>query len=158
MSNWNCFFYIILKYYWTSVISSQIKISNFTTPHPTYECLTALRCLYKKSHQPEVWQKLMQLEAHVEEFKRSPKYETDRRNVVQFLMNFFKLGDEFSEEEILKVCGIIQVEKISQKALIEANLHCSGRLRKFHRELSQKPALLYLFHQYTLSDEVICGT
>lgn len=87
----------------------QIKISNFTTPHPSYECIIALRCLYKKSYQPQIWDKLMQLEAHVEEYKNSPKYENDRRNVVQFLLNFFKLNEEFTEEEILKICGIIQV-------------------------------------------------
>jgi hypothetical protein len=51
----------------------------------------------------------MQLEAHVEEYKNSPKYENDRRNVVQFLLNFFKLNEEFTQEEILKICGIIQV-------------------------------------------------
>ncbi|KAI5712324.1 hypothetical protein M8J76_002915 [Diaphorina citri] len=87
----------------------KIKISNFTTPHPSYECIIALRCLYKKSYQPQIWDKLMQLEAHVEEYKNSPKYENDRRNVVQFLLNFFKLNEEFTEEEILKICGIIQV-------------------------------------------------
>uniref|UniRef100_A0A8D9BF04 Protein msta, isoform A n=1 Tax=Cacopsylla melanoneura TaxID=428564 RepID=A0A8D9BF04_9HEMI len=95
---------------WTmSKRGKKIKISNFTAPHPSYECITTLRCLYKKFHQPAVWEKLMQLEAHLDECKKSPRYESDQKNVIQFLLNFFKLDQDFSEAEIFKICGIIQV-------------------------------------------------
>lgn len=51
----------------------------------------------------------MKLQSHCEERQHTEKYESDRVTVAQFIKNFFKLEDEFSEEEILKMCGIVQV-------------------------------------------------
>lgn len=52
----------------------------------------------------------MKLESHNDKRKGSEKYESDRSFIAQFLYRFFKVTpQEYTEEDILKVCGIIQV-------------------------------------------------
>ncbi|KAJ8926141.1 hypothetical protein NQ314_021523, partial [Rhamnusium bicolor] len=77
--------------------------------HPTYQCITVLRCLYQKQFLPEVWKKIELLQSHCEERKGTQKYEQDRVAVAQFIIRFFKLENVFTEEEIMKVCGIVLV-------------------------------------------------
>lgn len=87
----------------------QIVVSNFVFPHPNYQCLTALRILYQKENNVKLWEKLTKLESHCKERKETEKYEGDRIAIAQFIRKFFKLEEKFSEEEILRVCGILQV-------------------------------------------------
>lgn len=56
-----------------------------------------------------MWKKIDLLESHCEERKKSSKYEKDRVSVAQFILNFFKLRQTFTEEEVLRICGIIMV-------------------------------------------------
>ncbi|XP_050299110.1 SET domain-containing protein SmydA-8-like isoform X2 [Anthonomus grandis grandis] len=88
---------------------SKVTISTFDTVHPSYQCITVLRCLYQKQFLSEVWKKLEVLQSHCEERKTTPKYERDRENIAQFTLSFFKLRNVFSEEDILRVCGILMV-------------------------------------------------
>ncbi|XP_065220314.1 SET domain-containing protein SmydA-8-like isoform X2 [Planococcus citri] len=88
----------------------KVKISQFITPHRTYECVSVIRCLYLKENNPRVYKKLIELESHCEQRKGSEKYESDKMIVAKFLNQFFKISeDEFSQEEILRICGIIQI-------------------------------------------------
>lgn len=91
----------------------QVKIRTFVTPHRTYECITVIRCLYQKYNNPKLWEKIINLESHCNERRGSDKYESDRMIIAQFLHRFFKIKcEDFSEDEILKICGVIQVLKV----------------------------------------------
>nr|CAD7397271.1 unnamed protein product [Timema cristinae] len=87
---------------------AKVSVKTFHQPHPTYQCLLVLRCLYQRDSNPDVWKKLQNLESHCEERRKTPRYEEDRVAVAQFVRRFFNLQD-FSEEQILRVCGIVQV-------------------------------------------------
>ncbi|XP_030760590.1 SET domain-containing protein SmydA-8-like isoform X2 [Sitophilus oryzae] len=88
---------------------SKVCISTFGTIHPTYQCITVLRCLYQKQFLSDIWKKLDRLQSHCEERKISGKYEKDRIMVAQFILGFFKLRNIFTEEEVLRVCGIVTI-------------------------------------------------
>lgn len=69
-----------------------------------------IRCLYQKHKNPEVWAKLTKLESHCASRRGGSKYETDRVWIADHLQRFFKLDPtEWPAEEILRVCGIVQV-------------------------------------------------
>lgn len=88
---------------------SMVSITTFGRVHPTYQCVTVLRCLYQKQFLSDVWKKIDQLDSHCEERKSTPKYEKDRVTIAQFILSFFKLRNIFTEEDILRICGIITV-------------------------------------------------
>lgn len=55
----------------------------------------------------------MKLESHCDQRRGTDKYESDRMIIAQFLYRFFKIKEtEFNEDDILKICGIIQVRII----------------------------------------------
>lgn len=97
---------------------TQMTIRNFGLPHPTYQCLAALRCLALKEAQPARWRRLQEMEAHHEQRQDSPRAEQERFAVAQFILRMFpKLRDEdkVTEDDILKVCGILQVSAVDWK-------------------------------------------
>nr|CAI5824243.1 unnamed protein product [Callosobruchus analis] len=87
----------------------KVTIKNFNMMHPTYQCVTVIRCLYQKQFLPETWKKIDELQSHCEERKDTQKYEQEKINIAQFVRKFFKLESVFTDEEILKVCGIVMV-------------------------------------------------
>nr|CAD7257052.1 unnamed protein product [Timema shepardi]CAD7568211.1 unnamed protein product [Timema californicum] len=88
----------------------KVNITDLDSPQqPEYRCLTVLRCLYQREHDPQCWDKIMGLEPHSEKRIRCGKYEEDRVHVANFIRQFFQLEDEFSEEDILKICGVVQI-------------------------------------------------
>uniref|UniRef100_T1I1Y7 Protein msta n=1 Tax=Rhodnius prolixus TaxID=13249 RepID=T1I1Y7_RHOPR len=89
--------------------NAKVKISQFVTPHPTYAGITPLRACYFKEHKPELWNRLQELESHTEHRRSTGKLEQERFAVAQFLRRFYKLEDKFTEEDILQICGIIQI-------------------------------------------------
>lgn len=89
----------------------QVSVKHFGVVHPLYQCITVLRCLYQKQFLPEIWKKLDTLQSHCEERKGTQKYEQERVTIAQFILRFFKLANVFTEEEILRVCGIVMVSK-----------------------------------------------
>lgn len=101
--------FLIYKLYKVRNMFFQVSISNFIFPHPNYQSIFVLRCLYQKENNPEVWNKLMKLQSHCEERKGTEKYEADKTCIAQFIRKFYKLEDKFTEEEILKICGVVQV-------------------------------------------------
>jgi hypothetical protein len=86
----------------------QVTVRNYLQPHPIYRCVTTLRCLYLRDSNPVLWERLRSLESHCPERKKTSQYEEDRVTVAQFARRFFQLQD-FEEEEILRMCGILQV-------------------------------------------------
>lgn len=79
-------------------------------PHPNYQSITVLRCLYQRDHDEKLWAKLQALESHCDDRRGTEKWNHDRKMVAEFIWKFFKLEGKFSEEEIMKCCGILQVQ------------------------------------------------
>ncbi|XP_050298260.1 SET domain-containing protein SmydA-8-like [Anthonomus grandis grandis] len=88
---------------------SEFLINNFENTNHFYQIIIILRCLYQKKHNPEVWQKITNLESHNEERKSTNKYNQEKLMVTEILYKLLKLESEFSVEEILNICGIILV-------------------------------------------------
>lgn len=86
-----------------------MTISTFGVPHPNYQSITVLRCLYQRDHDAALWAKLQALQSHCEDRRGTDKWDNDRKMVVDFIWKFFKLEGTFSEEEIMRCCGILQV-------------------------------------------------
>ncbi|CAH0680309.1 unnamed protein product [Chilo suppressalis] len=95
--------------FYTQQMGEKVSISTFGVPHPSYQCITVLRCLYQRDHDQKLWQKLQALESHCEDRKGTEKWNHDRKMIAQFIWTFFKLEGTFSEEEIMKCCGILQI-------------------------------------------------
>lgn len=86
-----------------------MNIKTFEIVHPNYQCITVMRCLHLKKSNPEVWKSLMKLESHCEQRKGTYKFESDKVQIAQFARKFFKIEDQFSEDDVMKMCGIVQV-------------------------------------------------
>ncbi|XP_018322879.1 SET domain-containing protein SmydA-8-like [Agrilus planipennis] len=93
----------------TTAVGKRITIDVFDAPHPSYQCITPLRCLYIKQNMPDIWEKLDRLKSHCEERKKTEKYEQDKYFVANFLRSFFQLEEVCTDEEILRFCGIVTV-------------------------------------------------
>lgn len=87
---------------------SKVSLKHYFSPHPTYQCLTSLRCLLLKENDPEKWNKLIQLESHCEERRGSTQWRNDREGVAKFIPRFFKCNS-WTETEMLKIAGIVQI-------------------------------------------------
>ncbi|XP_041981847.1 SET domain-containing protein SmydA-8 [Aricia agestis] len=95
--------------FYTQSKDEKVSISSYGMPHPNYQCITVLRCLYQRDHNQKLWRKLQTLESHDEERKNTEKWNNDKKMICQFIWEFFKLKDTFSEEEIMRCCGIVQI-------------------------------------------------
>lgn len=73
-----------------------------------YECITPLRCLWLKENDPAKWASLTQMEDHMEERRATTVHELNQVNVVDFIKKYLNITT-FEEEEIHKLCGIIDV-------------------------------------------------
>lgn len=87
----------------------KVSLQNYFNPHPTYQCITVLRCLLLKQRAPELYERLMRLESHCDMRRGSLQWQNDREGTAKFIGRFFKCPTRWSEEEILKVAGIVQV-------------------------------------------------
>ncbi|KAL0871524.1 hypothetical protein ABMA27_005238 [Loxostege sticticalis] len=95
--------------YYTQQRGEKVSISTFGVPHPNYQSITVLRCLYQRDHDEKLWAKLQALESHCDDRRGTEKWNHDRKMVAEFIWKFFKLEGKFSEEEIMKCCGILQI-------------------------------------------------
>ncbi|GBP27660.1 SET domain-containing protein SmydA-8, isoform A [Eumeta japonica] len=94
---------------YTQARGEKVSISTYGVPHPNYQCITVLRCLYQRDNDPKLWEKLQSLESHCKDRKGTDKWLSDKKMISDIIMNFFKLSDKFTEEEIMKCCGIVQI-------------------------------------------------
>ncbi|XP_073829110.1 SET and MYND domain containing, arthropod-specific, member 4 [Musca autumnalis] len=84
--------------------ASPVKVKNL------YELVLVVRILLKKKLNPELYDKIMVMESHLEMRKQNPElwshYES---NVVTYLRENWHLAEQFTSEEIHTVCGILDV-------------------------------------------------
>ncbi|XP_055531487.1 SET domain-containing protein SmydA-8 [Wyeomyia smithii] len=88
---------------------SKMSLQHFYVPHPVYQCVTPLRCLLLAETAPAKWQELIKLESHEEQRRGSKQWRDDREGVAKLIPRFFKCESKWSEDDILKVSGILQV-------------------------------------------------
>lgn len=62
-----------------------------------------------KEKSPAKWKRLMELESHCTERRGSDQWRIDRAGVAKFIPRFFKCESKWTEDEILKITGILQV-------------------------------------------------
>ncbi|XP_078597927.1 uncharacterized protein LOC144873958 isoform X1 [Branchiostoma floridae x Branchiostoma japonicum] len=87
--------------------TTDIDITDFVGPNTSYQFITPLRCLLLKSRDPARWKLISGMESHTEDQTREYRMEMGR-NVVRVIRQTLGM-DEFSEHEIMKVCGILTV-------------------------------------------------
>ncbi|KAM7347903.1 SET and MYND domain containing, arthropod-specific, member 4 [Cochliomyia hominivorax] len=84
--------------------SSPDKIKNL------YELVLIVRILLMKQHSPDLYDRIMLMESHLEMRRNNPElwshYES---NVVTYLRDKWQMADQFSAEEIHRICGILDV-------------------------------------------------
>ncbi|CAG7830443.1 unnamed protein product [Allacma fusca] len=75
----------------------------------SYGAITVLRaCLLKKT-KPREYSKLMGLEAHNDIRKGLPLWDANEEHVVKVIRDEWKLGQDFTADEIHTICGILEV-------------------------------------------------
>lgn len=89
-----------------SKVAGRIKIDDFQSIHPAYECITPLRVLLTKESAPEKFKSINNLQSHEKELVKSSVMYALKNNTVNFIREFVGMK-EASEEEIIKVYGII---------------------------------------------------
>ncbi|XP_075980478.1 SET and MYND domain containing, arthropod-specific, member 1 [Anticarsia gemmatalis] len=95
--------------YYTQKREEKVSITVFGEPHPSYECLTVLRCLYQRDHDEKLWARIQSLQSHCNDRRGTDKWNYDRKMIAEFIWKFFKLEGTFSEEEIMRCVGILQI-------------------------------------------------
>lgn len=74
-----------------------------------YEALLTLRCLLLKTHRRDMWEKLIEMESHNELRKGiSALWNRNQQTIVDRIGKGWKF-QEFTEEEVHTVCGILEV-------------------------------------------------
>lgn len=86
----------------------KVQVNKFMQVNQMYECITPLRCLWLKDNDPAKWAALSQMESHLERRMNTDVHEVNQANVVDFLQKYLRVLN-FSEEEIHRVCGVIDV-------------------------------------------------
>ncbi|XP_055837912.1 SET domain-containing protein SmydA-8 [Episyrphus balteatus] len=86
----------------------KVVIHEFTTPHPMYQCIAALRALLLKKTDKQKYEKLLKLESHEDIRRGSPQWKVDLESIGKFIPRFFQTK-EFTEDEIMKMAGILQI-------------------------------------------------
>lgn len=84
-------------------------VAHSKRPHPLYEIVALLRCLYLKQSNQALYDKLLQLESHTQERMKSGRMEKDKI-LLKMVRQFFKIDIEtYSDHEILDLLGILFV-------------------------------------------------
>ncbi|RXG53888.1 Protein msta, isoform A [Armadillidium vulgare] len=83
------------------------KLEDFTECNPMYESVLPLRCLLLEKKYPKKWETLIAMESHDELRKDTELWETEQKNVVEFLQEKVKI--KHSSELIHRVTGILDV-------------------------------------------------
>lgn len=93
----------------------RVRLQHYFSPHPTYQCITTLRCLLLRDRPTTAdaddgrWAELQQLESHCAERRGSVQWRNDREGVARFIPRFWRCADRWTEEEMLRVAGIVQI-------------------------------------------------
>lgn len=73
-----------------------------------YTSIFPLRCYYMKQFIQEKWVKLDKLQSHDEERTRNGTRDSDKAKIADLIKRFYKI-QQFDEDTILRICGIINV-------------------------------------------------
>ncbi|XP_043251996.1 SET domain-containing protein SmydA-8-like isoform X3 [Colletes gigas] len=88
---------------------NKVSITEFGYPHPSYQCINVIRTLSMKSNDLENYKKLLSLESHSNVLKEKGIFSFEKpSSVASFIKRFFK-ADDISEDEIINIIGILQV-------------------------------------------------
>ncbi|KAG8238075.1 hypothetical protein J437_LFUL017916 [Ladona fulva] len=75
-----------------------------------YEAIVPLRVLLYKKHSAKRWQEICRMESHDEIRKNRPIiWNTNQDKAVNVIRDTWGLKEDFSEEEIHRVCGVLEV-------------------------------------------------
>ncbi|XP_066259823.1 SET domain-containing protein SmydA-8-like [Euwallacea similis] len=89
-----------------------------------YECITPLRVLLVKEKDPKRWEEEVSfMEAHNEERKSRPVWGFNQHNVVEYIRGPCK-QEQFSEELIHTVCGILEINAFEARTPSFYNIRC----------------------------------
>ncbi|XP_068151523.1 SET domain-containing protein SmydA-8 isoform X2 [Drosophila tropicalis] len=93
---------------------------------PQLDCITPLRVLLAKEQQPERWEKEVAPMEHHEAERRenSDIWHADCVNIAQYLRGPCKLAIRFSEELIMQVVGILEVNAFEARSTAGYPLRC----------------------------------
>ncbi|XP_062133888.1 SET domain-containing protein SmydA-8 isoform X2 [Drosophila sulfurigaster albostrigata] len=93
---------------------------------PQLDCITALRVLLAKEAQPERWLEEVAPMEHHEQQRRANAdlWHADRVNIAQYLRGPCKLAKRFSEELIMQVVGILEVNAFEARTTQGYPLRC----------------------------------
>jgi hypothetical protein len=80
------------------------NITSDDRKYPDYVCIAPLRVLLMSE---EKRRKVLELQSHLESRKKSPVYNLLKNNVAGFIREGLGLADQFTEEYILNICGIL---------------------------------------------------
>lgn len=86
----------------------KVQVNQFKNVNQMYECITPLRCLWLKEEDPAKWSSLCQMESHLERRINTDVHEINQANVVDFIQKYLRVLS-YSEEEIHRICGVIDV-------------------------------------------------
>ncbi|CAL4065039.1 unnamed protein product, partial [Meganyctiphanes norvegica] len=89
-----------------SKVAGRIKINDFDSPSPAYECITPLRVLLKKESAPDKWKSINSLQSNEKALNKSSHMYAIKNNTVNFIREFVG-WKEASEEDIIRACGIL---------------------------------------------------
>ncbi|KAG0712785.1 SET domain-containing protein SmydA-8, isoform A [Chionoecetes opilio] len=88
--------------------ASKVEVHKFMQVNQMYECITPLRCLWLRDNDAPGWAALSLMEAHQGHRRATNVHEMNQVNVVNFMKQYLKVT-AFEEEEIHRICGIIDV-------------------------------------------------
>ena len=90
-------------------------------PVQAYQSILVLRCLALRDENLAKWEKLMQLESHVQERRQRGMEDVDQATAVRLIRE--TLGLQIPEELILQLCGILMVNSFEQPTMKANSQH-----------------------------------
>ncbi|KAL7741377.1 hypothetical protein ACLKA6_013817 [Drosophila palustris] len=93
---------------------------------PQLDCITPLRVLLAKESQPERWLNEVAPMEHHEQARRenADVWHADRVNIAQYLRGPCKLAERFSEELIMQVVGVLEVNAFEARTTHGYPIRC----------------------------------
>ncbi|KAK7865867.1 hypothetical protein R5R35_003982 [Gryllus longicercus] len=76
---------------------------------PVHRALMVARCLLLREAAPAAYERLRTLEAHCEKRRQSGQWQRERDELAAFLLPFFGLQSRFTEEDVLYMAGVLQI-------------------------------------------------
>lgn len=105
----------------------KVNIANFISPHPMYQSVFAMRCMMLREMDPERFERLKNLESLCELRKDSEQWQADREAIAKFILRYYKPKATWTEEEILRVVGIAQINGHEVPITLPASISVYGK-------------------------------